>query len=273
MDYLFLSGVLALDLVNTEVVVRGKRYDLFVTPEDVAVWWQQARTHHPDAEQVRANTDIVIWSAQLLEQIKQVRAAIRTLCTNLVERQSLDLDALTTLNTILALGYPALEAASGQEMIAVYRTRDDDRRVVLLPIALSALHLFTQAEHHRLHQCKNERCILFFYDTTRSATRQWCSLECMNRALFATLSTYQGRTDFHSGTLILLLVFPLSMPTSCHIARLCGSTAYPAAIPLYGCTIYGHSGRANGHGTSTSEGASNDAITRTTDLSLLIRIG
>src|SRR5690348_16437916 len=74
MDYLFLSGVLALDLVNTEVVVRGKRHDLFATPEDVAVWWQQARTHHPNAEQVRANTETLIWSAQLLERIKRVRA-------------------------------------------------------------------------------------------------------------------------------------------------------------------------------------------------------
>ena len=67
-------------------------------------------------------------------------------------------------------------------MIAVYRPRDDDQGAVLLPIALSALYLFTQAEYHRLHHCKNERCILFFYDTTKSATRQWCSLECMNRA-------------------------------------------------------------------------------------------
>jgi predicted RNA-binding Zn ribbon-like protein len=182
MDYLFLSGVLALDLVNTEVVVRGKRYDLFATPEDVAVWWQQARTHHPDAEHVRANTDTIIWSTQLLERIKRVRAAIRTLCTNLVEEQSFDVEALTTLNTILALGYPALEAASAQEMVAVYRLRDDEQGAILLPLALSALHLFTQAERHRLHQCKNERCILFFYDTTKSATRQWCSLECMNRA-------------------------------------------------------------------------------------------
>jgi predicted RNA-binding Zn ribbon-like protein len=182
MDYLFLSGVLALDLVNTEVVVRGKRYDLFPTPEDVAVWWQQARKHHPEAEQVGANTDTVIWSAQLLERIKRVRAAIRTLCTNLVEEQPFDTEALTTLNTILAMGYPVLEAASGRDMIAVYRSRDDEQGAVLLSLALSALHLFTQAERHRLHQCKNERCILFFYDTTKSATRQWCSLECMNRA-------------------------------------------------------------------------------------------
>src|SRR2546428_1192184 len=189
MDYLFLSGVLALDLVNTEVIVRGKRHDLLATPEDVADWWQQALTHHPDREKVKADMESIVWNAQLLERIKQVRAAIRTLCTNLVEQQPFDGEALTTLNTILVMGYHALETASEKEMISVYHTREGDQGAVLLPIALSALHLFTQAEKHRLHKCKNERCILFFYDTTKSATRQWCSLECMNRA--RSLQHYQ----------------------------------------------------------------------------------
>jgi predicted RNA-binding Zn ribbon-like protein len=182
MDYMFLSGVLALDLVNTEVVVRGKRRDLFATPEDVANWWPQALTHHPEGEKIKADMDAIVWSDQLLESIKRLRAAIRTLCTNLLEQQPVDREALTTLNTILAMGYPALEAATGQEMVPIYRTRADDQEAVLLPVALSAFHLCTRAEKHRLHICKNERCILFFYDTTKSATRQWCSLECMNRA-------------------------------------------------------------------------------------------
>src|SRR5947209_7707879 len=89
MDYLFLSGVLALDLVNTEVVVRGKRYDLLATPEGVAEWGQQAPPPHPDEGKVKTETPGIGWSAQLLERIKWVRAAIRTLCTNLVERQLL----------------------------------------------------------------------------------------------------------------------------------------------------------------------------------------
>src|SRR5260370_8549015 len=78
MDYLFLSGVLALDLVNTEVVVRGKRYDLFATPEDVAEWWQHALTHHPDEGKVKPDTGAIAWSAQLLESIRWVPPAIRT---------------------------------------------------------------------------------------------------------------------------------------------------------------------------------------------------
>jgi predicted RNA-binding Zn ribbon-like protein len=189
MNYLFLSGVLALDLANTEVIVRGRKYDLLCSPEDVTRWWQEALTQHPDGEKVKAEAQAIVWSASLLERIKRLRAAIRALCTNLVEQQPLDQEALTTLNAILAMGYPALDVLSGQEMVSVYRTRETEQGTVLLPIALSAFHLFTQAEKHRLHKCKNDRCILFFYDTTKSATRQWCSLECMNRA--RSLQHYQ----------------------------------------------------------------------------------
>src|SRR6266480_5057386 len=96
MDYLFLSGVLALDLVNTEVVVRGKRYDLLSSPEAGAHWWQEALTHHPDGEKVKGEAQAIVWSSPLLERIKRVRAAIRTLCTNLVEQQPFDQEALMT---------------------------------------------------------------------------------------------------------------------------------------------------------------------------------
>jgi predicted RNA-binding Zn ribbon-like protein len=189
MDYPFLSGVLALDLVNTEVLVRGRRYDLLCSPEDVASWWQEALTHHPDREKVKEETQAIVWSLPLLERIKQIRAAIRALCTNLVEQQSLDQEALTVINAILAMGYPTLDAVSEGEMVPIYRAREANQGAILLTIALSAFHLLTQAEKHRLHKCKNDRCILFFYDTTKSATRQWCSLECMNRA--RSLQHYQ----------------------------------------------------------------------------------
>ncbi|HEV2582184.1 MAG TPA: ABATE domain-containing protein, partial [Ktedonobacteraceae bacterium] len=189
MNYPFLSGVLALDLVNTEVIVRGRRYDLLCSPEDVARWWQEALAHHPDREKVKEETQATAWSLPLLEKIKQVRAAIRTLCSNLVQQQPLDQEALAVLNAILAMGCPALDVAAEGEMVPVYRAREADQGAILMTIALSAFHLFTQAEKHRLHKCKNDRCILFFYDNTKSATRQWCSLECMNRA--RSLQHYQ----------------------------------------------------------------------------------
>jgi predicted RNA-binding Zn ribbon-like protein len=36
----------------------------------------------------------------------------------------------------------------------------------------------------RLRQCHSHhihRCILLFYDTTKSGTRQWCSTACLDR--------------------------------------------------------------------------------------------
>jgi predicted RNA-binding Zn ribbon-like protein len=53
---------------------------------------------------------------------------------------------------------------------------------LLLPIALSALDWLSSGDRPRLHRCANPRCVLLFYDTTRSATRRWCSLGCMDRA-------------------------------------------------------------------------------------------
>jgi predicted RNA-binding Zn ribbon-like protein len=196
-NYPFLSGVLALDLVNTEVIVRGKRHDLLCSPEDIANWWQEALTHYPESEKVSQETQTIVWDPPLLERIELIRAAIRTLCKNLVEHQPLDQEAITVLNATLSMGYPALDVVKEKELIPTYRTREADQGGILLPIALSAYHLLTQADKHRLHKCKNDRCILFFYDTTKSATRQWCSLECMNRA--RSLQHYQ-RIKFEKPT-------------------------------------------------------------------------
>jgi predicted RNA-binding Zn ribbon-like protein len=51
----------------------------------------------------------------------------------------------------------------------------------LLPIALSAARLTMGGARERLHRCANERCVLLFYDTTKSATRRWCSVACKDR--------------------------------------------------------------------------------------------
>jgi predicted RNA-binding Zn ribbon-like protein len=49
-------------------------------------------------------------------------------------------------------------------------------------VALSAVDLLTRKDHGRLHRCENARCVLLFYDTTKSSTRRWCSTGCMDRA-------------------------------------------------------------------------------------------
>jgi predicted RNA-binding Zn ribbon-like protein len=64
----------------------------------------------------------------------------------------------------------------------LFASHDPGPEGVLLPIAQSAFALLSGQDLERLHRCANDRCMLLFYDTTKSATRRWCSTACMNRA-------------------------------------------------------------------------------------------
>ncbi|GCE31678.1 RNA-binding protein [Dictyobacter alpinus] len=181
-ESLFLSGSLALDLVNTEIIVRDKKRDMLSSTAALARWWDEACEQHPDDCHFVVLEKPINWNTNLLLEVKMLRTVLRTLYTCLIEQQSLDEDTFEYLNRILALGYPALHKTTAQSVKPVIRLRDPQQGAIILPIALSALHLFTTKDQQRLHVCKNERCILFFYDTTRSGTRQWCSLSCMHRS-------------------------------------------------------------------------------------------
>jgi predicted RNA-binding Zn ribbon-like protein len=53
---------------------------------------------------------------------------------------------------------------------------------VLMPIAHSLADILTSAPRERLKQCREPRCSCYFIDTSKSATRAWCSMQrCGNR--------------------------------------------------------------------------------------------
>jgi predicted RNA-binding Zn ribbon-like protein len=177
----FLSGSLALDLLNTEMVWRARRIDVLSSPETLARWWAEARHQHPEGDIIKTQGQPVAWTPELLDAVIAFRKALRTVCSHMVETQSVAVEDLEPLNQVLALGYPSLERTAQGQVVSVMHLRDTQTGPVLLPIALSALRLLTGSDWQRLHKCKNDRCVLYFYDTTKSATRQWCSLGCMNR--------------------------------------------------------------------------------------------
>ena len=177
----FVGGSLAIDLVNTEPVVRGKPRDLLDGPGGYAAWWRAALAQHPaparDAPIPAADLD----DPALLPAAKALRTALRRLFAAVAAGDRLAPDALAVLNRVLAVGYPALHpAADGPR--AVHKPRQPGPDAALLPVALSALELLTASDPARLHRCANDRCVLLFVDTTKSATRRWCSVACMNRA-------------------------------------------------------------------------------------------
>jgi predicted RNA-binding Zn ribbon-like protein len=173
---------LALELINTETLDRGKKRDGLSSPDALAQWWEKACQHSPDQGAVAGADKPIAWTNDLLAAVKALRKALRTLVTQVVEQQAIEEEELKPVNAILALSYAALERTEEGTVKAVLHLRDPGQGSVLVPIARSALQFFTEADWRRLHQCKHDRCIVFFYDTTRSGTRRWCSPGCMNRA-------------------------------------------------------------------------------------------
>jgi predicted RNA-binding Zn ribbon-like protein len=175
-------GGLALAAINTQVIERGKQRDLLSSPQALAHWWANVCKQYPDQCLVAGAAEPIAWTVELLEAVKALRSTLRTIIMCVVERQVVVEEDLEPVNAILALGYSALETTGQGTVKTVLHLRDPKRGDVLVPIACSALRLFTEADGRRLHQCASDRCILFFYDTTKSRTRRWCSAGCMNRA-------------------------------------------------------------------------------------------
>lgn len=181
-QFFFVGNVLALDLLNTEAVIRGKKRDLLSSPEDLAAWWHEALSLLSEQDAVEGAANVSSWTNELLDAIKTLRTALRNVVISVIEQRPINAGDLIELNQLLRIGYQSLEVTPEGELEPRYHASDREKQAVLLSIALSALHLLTQEERTRLRKCKNERCIGVFYDTTRSATRHWCTLECMNRA-------------------------------------------------------------------------------------------
>jgi predicted RNA-binding Zn ribbon-like protein len=179
---LALRGALALELINTETLDRGKPRDALSSPYDLARWWAVACQRYPDQWVIEGAGAPIAWTSELLDAVQALRMALRTLLTQVVEQHAVVEEDLKPVNEILALGYSALERTGQGTVKAVMHLRDPEQGSVLVPIARSALQLFTESDWRRLHQCKRDRCIVFFYDTSKSGTRRWCSPGCMNRA-------------------------------------------------------------------------------------------
>jgi predicted RNA-binding Zn ribbon-like protein len=177
-----LRGALALDLINTEIMDRGKPHDTLPSPQALARWWEGACERYPDQCVIEGSDGPIVWTSELFDAVLELRRALRTLITQVVESGVVGEEELKPVNAILALGYSALERTEVGDVKAVMRLRDLEKGSVLLPFALSASRLFSESDWRRLHQCKNVRCILFFYDTTKNGARRWCSADCMNRA-------------------------------------------------------------------------------------------
>jgi predicted RNA-binding Zn ribbon-like protein len=190
--FVFVGESLALDLVNTEVVVRRTPIDLLAAPGAYAAWWRAAAERYPEVAGLLPATAAAA-NPELLPTVVALRRALRALFGAVADGTPLPTAALAVLNRALEAAHDAVVLGAGGEPRPLLVPDGPNADAPLAAIARSAFALLTGADLSRLHRCANEHCVLLFYDTTKSGTRRWCSTACMNRA--RSRARYRARKD------------------------------------------------------------------------------
>lgn len=193
-EFLFLSGNTALDFVNTRPVLRGQSVELLKDFASVLRWFAAAKLlDQKAADSLRdrwANTrEAVACWRQMLHFREHLRRAILSLESGKGVSRSM----LGELNHLLAQhALPLQLVASNGTLQKEYRFAPQKPADLLVPLLNAAADLFSDVDPRRLRQC--ERCVLHFHDTTKNATRRWCSMKlCGNRAKVAKYTARRRR--------------------------------------------------------------------------------
>ncbi|MBO0795285.1 MAG: CGNR zinc finger domain-containing protein, partial [Ktedonobacteraceae bacterium] len=148
------------------------------TLQDVASWWSQAQAYYREATRVGT---LPSCNQETLEALKRLRTALRHLCAVIARQHPLKEADLEELNGLLQLAYPVVVLTEEGKLQPDYQIHEGEHPILLM-VALATFHLLTRYDLTRLRACQNAACPLFFYDSTKSATKHWCSVSCKERA-------------------------------------------------------------------------------------------
>ncbi len=160
-----LGEPLPLDLLNTHWIEGGQLQDLLSTRAGVSIW-------------LRSAAIIERGSVPVDESLAQALRATRS-TIDAIARDPDDDEARSAFNVVLARGHrQATLGPAGPTMTVVV---DDPAWMVPWQAAEGYLTLLREGRD-RIRQCRHPQCVLWFFDTSRSGQRRWCSMSiCGNR--------------------------------------------------------------------------------------------
>jgi predicted RNA-binding Zn ribbon-like protein len=113
----------------------------------------------------------------------ELRAVIRQILEVIASRRPLAAEWIEVVNRALR-AYGGMEqlVAAGGGWRPIFVPERHDSLVALAPLARSAAELIAEGPAAPVRRCANPKCVLFFYDDSRSRCRRWCSMAvCGNR--------------------------------------------------------------------------------------------
>lgn len=179
--FLFVAGATALDFLNTEVMAGGAPADLLESFDDLADWLAKAGlADRAAASRLRALPPGR--GRRLLEEAKELRRQLRSTAARLAEGSPLRRSDLDPVDAALHRATGTLALTLEKRAVLAFAPGPATRFDPLFLLARAAAEFLAAADPSLVRTCEGRGCILFFYDTTKSHTRRWCSMAaCGNR--------------------------------------------------------------------------------------------
>lgn len=183
-EFVFVANHPCLDFVNTQLVIKGALTDVLNTFEDLVAWLvesHQLRKQDPEAANSQLSHDE---KAVILKQAKTFRATLRNMVQHIASGSGVPKTALAAINKLLlqCAGYRELVPNGPGAFKQVFVSSTDRKDALLASLAVLASDFLCSADLALIKKCKNPACVLYFYDTTKNHTRNWCSMQlCGNR--------------------------------------------------------------------------------------------
>ena len=168
--------LVALDLVDTVMLVTDPPTDLFGSPDKVAEWWTLQAPRLPAGP----TPDLVA--------TRRLRAAIRDLFDAHLEGRAPQPTSVSDVNAAVAAAPTSLRLVNPGDGPAWTETRwhtEHGGNASLAAIAREAIDLLSHPERlERLRRCANPTCSMLFL--AENKRRQWCTANiCGNRTRVA----------------------------------------------------------------------------------------
>ena len=175
----FVGGRLALDFMNS-VPTNGQ-----LSWDQLVAFLESARIVTPEraGELLVLNRSDSQAAESLLQKTQRLANALRLALDAVLHRQKVQREWIEPINEFLRIteGHDEL-VYTNQDWEIQFVASESGLEWLLAAVARSAAEIIAEGPGARLRLCANPRCGLFFYDTSRTHRRRWCSMTvCGNR--------------------------------------------------------------------------------------------
>jgi len=181
--FLFVGNHPCLDLINTQLIAKGEPRDLLESVDDLSLWLRQAKLLTASQAKIAKVHLHNEEAASLLERAKTLRATFRIVAERVVAGKAVPDSAIDATNQLLAQrpGYTRL-VRTKEGVKRQFHSLATHQVEFLASLLESASDLLCSGRLCLIKKCANAACILYFLDTTKNHTRNWCSMQmCGNR--------------------------------------------------------------------------------------------